>query len=318
MSSESAALNAASGALPRENWRLRYPALARFARSAISVSALCCILFILFATLFGPPLWGVDPIAQDFALIGDPQGPTAAHPMGTDFHGRDLLARVLLGARISISVGIMSMCINLLIGVTVGTLAAWFGGWFDLMVMRIVDALYSIPLLLIVILLQIFVKPIMEALIPADANVPLMFTPDLISIYLALGVANWLTMARLARAEVLNQAGRDYVSAARSLGAGNVRILTRHVLPNCMAPLVVAATLAIPEAIYVEAFLSFIGLGVSPPLASWGSLASDAVRSIGESPHELLFPALAISFTMLAFILFGDGLRDALDPSAKR
>ncbi|MBX3730151.1 MAG: ABC transporter permease [Candidatus Sumerlaeia bacterium] len=307
-----------SPTLEPDNWRLRHPALARFSRSAISIFAFVAILFVLFVTLFGPALHGVDPTAMDMELLGMPQGPSRAHPMGTDYQGRDVLARVLLGARISISVGVVSMLINLLIGVTIGTAAAWIGGWFDTFVMRIVDALYSIPLLLIVILLQVFVKPVIERIIPPGSDVPLMLSPDLLSIYIALGVANWLTMARLARAEVLNQSRRDYVSAARSLGAGNLRILVRHILPNCMAPLVVAATLAIPEAIYVEAFLSFIGLGVSAPLASWGSLASDAVRALQDSPHELIFPALAISFTMLAFILFGDGLRDALDPSGKK
>ena len=238
--------------------------------------------------------------------------------MGTDILGRDAMARVLVGARISLAVGIVSMLINLLIGVGFGTLAAWFGGWVDTVLMRIVDALYSIPILLIVIILQVFVKPLIEKVIPPQADVPLLLTPDLVSIYLALGAANWLTMARLSRSEVLNQKKLDYVSAIRALGAGQTRILLRHVLPNSMAPLLVAATLAIPEAIFIESFLAFIGLGVSAPQASWGTLASEALQSLNVSPHLLIFPAIAISLTMLCFNLFGDGLRDALDPSGTR
>src|SRR5690606_165332 len=219
-------------------------------------------------------------------------------------------------ARISFAVGVGSMLMNMFIGVGIGTTAAWIGGRVDTFLMRMVDALYSVPLLLTVIILQLFVQPQLVKLIPPNADVPLLFTPALMSIYIALGLSNWLTMARLSRSEVLNQAKRDYVSASEALGAGSLRMLLRHVLPNCMAPLLVAATLAIPEAIFIEAFLSCIGIGVSHPLASWGSLASDAVKDLG-SPWQLIFPACAISITMLAFNLFGDGLRDAFDP-AKR
>jgi len=304
--------------VPRESWRVRYPALDRFSRSHVAVAALAMILIFIFAALFGPLIHGVSPTAMNLDIAGEPQGPSLSHPAGTDYMGRDLLARLFLGARISLAVGFVSMAINLVIGVGVGTIAGWMGGWVDTVLMRIVDALYSIPLLLIVILVQLFIRPIIERFIPVGSDPPLLLSPDLMSIYLALGVSNWLTMARLSRAEVINQSRRDYVSASRALGTSNRRILFRHVLPNSMAPLLVAATLAIPEAIFVEAFLSFIGLGVSSPLASWGSLASDAVRAIDGSPHELLFPALAISLAMLAFNLFGDGLRDALDPSQSR
>ncbi|MCB2156781.1 ABC transporter permease [bacterium] len=305
-------------ALRRTSWRTRYPALARFTRSAVAVVALVGILAIILIAVLGPMVWHFDANTIDEELMGSPQGPSWTHPMGTDILGRDVMARVLVGARISLAVGIVSMLINLVIGVGIGTLAAWFGGWIDTVLMRMVDALYSIPILLIVIILQVFVKPLIEKAIPPDADVPLLLTPDLVSIYLALGVANWLTMARLSRSEVLNQKGRDYVSAIRSLGAGQPRILLRHVLPNSMAPLLVAATLAIPEAIFIESFLAFIGLGVSAPQASWGTLASDALQSLDVSPHLLIFPAIAISLTMLCFNLFGDGLRDALDPSASK
>ncbi len=304
--------------MPPETWKRRYPALARFAKSVASVVSLLAIILIIGTAFVGPVIHGVDPTFSDPNLIGLPEPPSAAHPAGTDFQGRDLLSRLFLGARISLAVGFVSMFINLIIGVGIGTLAGWAGGRIDTMLMRIVDALYSIPLLLIVILLQVFVKPLINDAIPPDKELPILLSPDLISVYLALGLSNWLTMARLARSEVINQTKKDYVAACESLGTSNVRILFRHVLPNCMAPLLVAATLAIPEAIFVEAFLAFIGLGVSPPLASWGSLASDAVSSMSTSPHLLIFPAIAISVTMLAFNLFGDGLRDAFDPKGSR
>ncbi|MBI5154249.1 ABC transporter permease [Candidatus Poribacteria bacterium] len=304
--------------LPPESWRQRYPEAARFIRSRVAVAALFTVIVIVLTVIFGPVLWSVQPDESDLDLLGSPQPPSLAHPAGTDYQGRDLLARLFFGGRISLTVGIVSMLINLTIGVGLGTIAAWAGGWIDTLLMRFVDALYSIPLLLIVIILQVFVSPFIESHIPASASIPMLLSPDLISIYLALGLANWLTMARLARGEVLNQAKRDYVSAAEALGVRPWRILLRHVLPNSMAPILVAATLAIPEAIFIEAFLAFIGIGVSPPMASWGTLASDAVHSIAVSPHLLLFPAIAISVTMLAFNLFGDGLRDALDPSSQR
>ena len=305
----------AAAAVPRQSWRRRYPGLARFARSNVSILAFVVIVLIVGAAMLGPILWPHSPTATNYEQQNLP--PSWEHPAGTDFHGRDLLARLFVGARISLAVGVVSMVINLFIGVGIGTTAAWLGGKVDAVVMRIVDGLYSIPLLLTVIILQIFVKPLMQEWIPPDADVPLLLTPDLVSIYVALGVSNWLTMARLSRSEVLNQAKRDYVSAAEALGAGRIRTLFRHVLPNCMAPLLVAATLAIPEAIFIEAFLSFIGLGVSQPLASWGALAADAVQDISTSSWMLLYPAAAISLTMLAFNLFGDGLRDAFDPSRR-
>jgi oligopeptide transport system permease protein len=314
----SASLQAATEvpAMPRKSWRQHYPAVARFMRSTVSIVALVLLLLIILATTFGPLIWTKSPIEGDLSLLGDPQPPSWAHPAGVDNGGRDMLARLLLGARISLAVGFVSMMINMVIGVGIGTIAGWVGGWVDVILMRIVDALYSIPLLLVVIILQLFLKPVLESVLPAD--MPMILTPELISIYIALGLTNWLTMARLARSEVINQSQRDYVSACHALGIGQVRILLRHVLPNCAPPLLVAATLAIPEAIFIEAFLAFIGLGVSHPVASWGSLANDGVRFLSSDPYLLLFPALAISITMLSFNLFGDGLRDALDPSGRR
>lgn len=308
----------ATGDLPPETWRLRNPALARFLNRKLAVFALGMILFILLAALLGPFVWPhnyYDPVRMEW--IGNPQPPSWAHPAGIDVQGRDNLARLLIGAQISLAVGIVSMILNLVIGVTVGILAGWCGGKVDTLLMRGVDILYSIPLVLVVILLQLFVNPVLGRMGITSDNVPLLLSPDLLSVYIALGLTNWLTMARLARGEVINQAKRDYVMAARALGLPSWRILIFHVLPNTVGPLAVAATLAIPEAIFIESFLAFIGLGVSAPASSWGSLASDARESLGTAPHLLLFPALCISLTMLAFNLFGDGLQDALDPSQR-
>ncbi|CAN5362560.1 ABC transporter permease subunit [soil metagenome] len=281
------------------------------------------MLILGFAAL-GPVVYRINPADIDTDLIGMPQQPSSKHPAGTDGQGRDQLARLMAGARISLAVGVVSCIINIVIGVGVGVAAGWAyssgttrGRLFDNFIMGGVDILYSIPFLLVVVLLQIFVKPWMESAVGGRNNVPLLLSPDLVSIYIALGVTNWLTMARLARGEVINQARLDYVMAARSIGQRSHWILLRHIVPNCLGPLIVAATLAIPQAIFVESFLAYIGLGVSAPQASWGTMASDGLAYLSSSPHQLLFPAIAISITMLAFNLFGDGLRDALDPSSR-
>lgn len=310
--------------LPTETWRRRYPGLARFLKNKVAVAAALGILALFLTATFGPLIHGVDPAEIDRELVGIPQPPGGSHLLGTDAQGRDQLARLFAGARISLAVGVVSCLINLVIGVGIGTIAGYAhhsnSAWVrmvDTLLMRKVDILYSIPLLLVVILLQVFVKPILENLIGGRQNVPLLLSPDLVSIYLALGLTNWLTMARLTRGEVINQARMDYVMAAKSIGQRNRWILLRHILPNCTGPLAVAATLAIPEAIFIESFLAYIGLGVSAPQASWGTMASDALGYIASHPHLLISPAIAISLTMLAFNLFGDGLRDAVDPSSR-
>ncbi len=310
--------------LPKETWRRRYPGLARFVRNKIAVVSLVCIVLIVLIATFGPIIYGVDSSSINKELINDPQTSSWQYPAGTDAQGRDLFARLLDGARISLAVGFVSCIINLIIGIGVGTLAGWSYSsprrsvqWIDTALMRGVDILYSIPLLLVVILLQVFVKEPIENLIGSRDDLPLLLSPDLMSIYLALGLTNWLTMARLTRGEVINQAKLDYVMAAKSLGQSSRLILLKHVLPNCAGPLAVAATLAIPEAIFIESFLAFVGIGVSAPQASWGTLAEEGRPYIIMAPHILIYPAIAISITMLAFNLFGDGLRDAIDPSSR-
>ncbi|MDX2176972.1 MAG: ABC transporter permease [Candidatus Sumerlaeia bacterium] len=306
-------------AAPPHTWRDSYPGLARFLRNRAAVASLFIIVLLFLTAAIGPEVWKhnyFEPVSWD--ILGTPQPPSADHPAGTDFQARDNFARLLVGARISLAVGIVSCLINLVIGVGLGVLAGWVGGKVDTLLMRTVDIIYSIPLLLIVILLQVFVKPLLERTLPPADSMPLLLSPDLLSIYVALGLSNWLMMARLARGEVLAQKNREYVMAARGLGVSAVGILWRHILPNCLGPLAVAATLAIPEAIFIESFLAFVGLGVSAPAASWGSLADEARSSMRDAPWLLLGPALCISVTMLAFNLFGDGLQDALDPKQRR
>ena len=270
----------------------------RLRENKLAMVGLYTALFIIFIALVGP--W-VSPFSySDQNLMEANQAPSAEHWFGTDNLGRDLFIRVLYGARISLAIGIVASFINLTIGVIYGGIAGMLGGRVDRIMMNIVDVLYGIPVLLYVILLMVLLKP------------------GLMNIFIALGIAYWLGMARIVRGQILSLKEQEYVLAARTMGASNWRILSRHLIPGCMGPIIITMTLAIPEAIFTEAFLSFIGLGVAAPMASWGVLSSEGVTSLRSYPFQLFFPAMAISITMLAFIFLGDGLRDALDPRARR
>lgn len=235
---------------------------------------------------------------QNFAVAN--AWPSQEHWFGTDSLGRDLLVRVLYGARISLSIGLAASLINVCIGVLYGGIAGLAGGRTERIMMHIVDVLYSIPMLLYVILLMV------------------VFRPGLLNIYLALGISYWLNMARIVRGQILSLKRQEYVLAARSCGTSTWNILRRHMIPNCVGPIIVTLTLSIPDAIFTEAFLSFIGLGVSAPMASWGVLASEGINSMRSFPFQLFFPAAALSLTMLGFMFLGDGLRDALDPQNQK
>lgn len=270
----------------------------RLKKNKLAMIGLYIILLILLTALAGPWLSTLSYSDQD--LTATNQSPSADHWFGTDNLGRDLFIRVLYGARISLSIGIVASILNLTIGVIYGGIAGFFGGRTDKVMMNVVDILYGIPVLLYVILLMVVLEP------------------GLINIFIALGIAYWLRMARIVRGQILSLKEQDYVLAARTLGAGSWRILFRHLIPNSMGPIIITMTLAIPEAIFTEAFLSFIGLGVAAPMASWGVLASEGITSLRSYPFQLFFPAMAISITMLAFNFLGDGLRDALDPRVRR
>ncbi len=276
----------------------RQDAWRRLKKNKLAMIGLYVILLILLIAFAGPWLSSLSYSDQD--LMATNQSPSAEHWFGTDNLGRDLFIRVLYGARISLSIGIVASILNLTIGVIYGGIAGFFGGRIDKVMMNIVDILYGIPVLLYVILLMVVLEP------------------GLINIFIALGIAYWLRMARIVRGQILSLKEQDYVLAARTLGAGSWRILFHHLLPNSMGPIIITMTLAIPEAIFTEAFLSFIGLGVAAPMASWGVLASEGITSLRSYPFQLFFPAMAISITMLAFNFLGDGLRDALDPRVRR
>lgn len=226
--------------------------------------------------------------------------PSGTHWFGTDKFGRDVFIRILYGARISLTVGYVASLLNIIIGILYGGIAGYFGGKIDNIMMRIVDILYSIPMTIYVILFMV------------------VFGAGLKSIIIALAVAFWLTMARIVRGEIMSLKQQEFVLAAKTLGASSFRIIFKHLIPNCMGPIIVTLTLSIPEAIFTESFLSFIGLGVSAPMASWGTLASDALDGFQLYPMQLFFPSIAICLTMLAFNLLGDGLRDSLDPKMKK
>lgn len=270
----------------------------RLRKNKLSMLGLYLIIFIIGIAVAGPWLSPVSYSDQNLQQANQPPG--GEHWFGTDSLGRDLFIRVVYGARISLAIGIVASLINLTIGVVYGGIAGFFGGRTDRIMMGIVDVLYGIPVLLYVILLMVVLKP------------------GLTNIFIALGIAYWLGMARIVRGQILSLKEQEYVLAAKVLGAGSLRILFRHLLPNCLGPIMVTMTLSIPEAIFTEAFLSFIGLGVAAPMASWGVLASEGVTSLRSYPFQLFFPALAISITMLAFHFLGDGLRDALDPRDRR
>lgn len=275
----------------------------RLKENRVAMGSLVLIVLILLLAVVGPMLSPHTYSGQDFSRKN--QGPSAEHWFGTDGLGRDLYTRVLHGARISLSIGFVAALVALL-GVLYGGISGFAGGWVDNVMMRFVDIMYSIPFLLWVIMMMVYLKEIL----PENAG--------LIAMYIALALVYWLDMARIVRGQILSLKEQEFVLAAHTIGAPRMRILLRHLIPNSMGPIIVTATLAVPEAIFLEAFLSFIGLGVSAPRASWGMLASDALVSLKSYPHLLFFPAAAICITLLAFNFLGDGLRDALDPKMRK
>ena len=240
------------------------------------------------------------------------------HICGTDKLGRDYAVRLMMGTRISLTVGLMCAVLVLVIGATYGAIAGFAGGWVDNIMMRITDIMYTIPDILLIILLSMIIRDPLKELAMKDGFLWMQKVgPNLISIFVVFALLYWVGMARITRSQVLVLKESEYVTAAKALGADNGRIIKKHLLTNCIGTLIVTTTLQIPSAIFTESYLSFLGLGVAAPMPSLGSLATDAVKGMNTYPHLLLLPAIIISVVILAFNLFGDGLRDAFDPKLK-
>jgi len=270
----------------------------RFRKNKLAVIGLVLLVTVLLFAIVGPLVSPYSYDKQNYDEILNP--PNMKYLFGTDYVGRDLFTRVMYGARISLAVGFLAAMVQLVIGVIYGGISGFLGGRVDEIMMRIVDIMYAIPILLIIILLMVVLGP------------------GLVNIFLALGLFYWLGMARIVRGQILSLKEEEFILAAKVLGASTRRILFKHLIPNAMGPVIVTVTLNIPNAIFTEAFLSYIGLGVSAPMASLGSLASDGVEYIRTAPWLMLFPALTIAVIALAFNFVGDGLRDSLDPKLRR
>jgi oligopeptide transport system permease protein len=301
----------AGTSLWRDAWK-------RLRRNRLAVLGMVLVGVIVVASLAGPPLIAIttgytyDYIPADRELIRSLPPFTAAdgsfswlHPMGTDVAGRDILARVLLGGRISLMVGLISTLVSLLIGIAYGATAGYVGGRVDELLMRVVDVLYSLPYMMIVIVLL--------ALFGSRSALG-----QLILLFLALGAVSWLTMARIVRGQVIALKNQEFVLAARATGVHPAVIVARHLVPNVLGPVIVYATLTVPSVMLLEAFLSFLGLGVQAPLASWGSLAADGVQNLAIFPWQLICPGVTMAITLFSLNFVGDGLRDALDPQMRK
>jgi oligopeptide transport system permease protein len=260
------------------------------------------------------PTWitKIFPWLQTYAVPGE------EFPIGADAVGRDLFSRIVYGTRVSLAVAFIGPVISLFVGVIYGSISGFFGGHIDNIMMRVVDVLYAFPGLLFIILLMAFFRTTLAQPEPGTfayyvGELDSKFG-GLLFIMIGIGLTGWETQARVTRGQVLSVREKEYIEAARTIGATNGRIMFRHILPNILGPLIVLETLSIPSYIYTEAFLSFIGLGVNPPTPSWGSMISDGSRALRAYPNQAIFPALALAITMFAFNFLGDGLRDALEP----
>ena len=274
----------------------------RFRRNRLAVGgAVIVVILILDAALAG--------VLVQLGIIQDPikqhvetslAGPSAQHLLGTDYLGRDTLSRLMFGARISLSIGILVQGIYVLIGGTIGLIAGYAGGRVDNLLMRFTDIWYAFPDLLFVLVLVS------------------VFSPSLLSIFVAIGIVNWVNLARLVRGQVLSIKEKEFVESARAVGSSQIKIVLRHLVPNALGPVLVTLTFGIPAAIFLEAALSYIGVGIQPPTPSWGVMIQDGYQAIYASPLQVAFPGIAIAITMLSFTFIGDGLRDALDPRMRR
>jgi peptide/nickel transport system permease protein len=266
------------------------------------------LIFFILSSLLGPLIYRVDREALDFSATT--AGPSLKHPMGTDDLGRDILARVLFGGRISLSVGVVAMLIAITVGTTIGAVAGFFGGWVDNLLMRFTDMFLALPQLpLLLLTIYLFRDPVKRLLGPE--------TGIFVIVVGMLGVLQWMTIARIVRGSFLSLKQREFVEAATCLGVRRGAIMFRHILPNVLSPILVAATLEVGNAIIGESTLSFLGVGFPPDTPTWGRLIFDAGNYMKQAPHMVLFPGAMIFLTVLSINYMGDGLRDALDPRSR-
>jgi oligopeptide transport system permease protein len=269
-------------------------AIRRLFKNKAAVAGAVVLVVLIVLAVFAPWIAPYPYAYQNLDLGASP--PSSDHLLGTDVLGRDLLSRILYGARISLLVGFIATTVALVIGVSWGIIAGYAGGKVDSVMMRIVDILYGLPFIIFIILLMVI------------------FGRNLWLLFLAIGAVEWLTMARIVRAQVLSLKNQEFVLAAQAMGVSNFAMFKRHLLPNILGPVAVYATLTIPQVMLLESFLSFLGLGIQPPMSSWGTLIKDGVESMEEYSWLLIYPGLTFTVTLFALNFFGDGLRDALDP----
>ena len=272
-------------------------AWGRFKQNKLAMAGLIFLVFMIVMCILVPVFSSYSYDGQDLNAINEMS--SLAHPMGTDYLGRDSFVRVMMGGRISLTVGFAAAAISMCVGITYGGISGYFGGKVDMVMMRIVDAMYSIPDMLYIILITVVLEPSMG------------------SILLGICISSWMGMARQVRTQVMTLKEQEFSLAAFVLGASKKRILFKHLIVNSMGPIIVSVTLLVPSAIFNEAFLGFLGIGVPAPNASWGALANDAKRFMTTQPMQVIWPTLAICLTMLALNFIGDGLGDALDPKKK-
>ena len=270
----------------------------RLKQNRLAMIGLFILIIMVLISLLTPWITPYSYEAQNLDLGATP--PSADHLLGTDIFGRDMLTRIMYGSRVSLAVGFLATAVSLIIGVTWGTVSGYSGGRIDSVMMRIVDILYALPFIIFVILLMVI------------------FGRNLFLLFMAIGAVEWLTMARIIRGQVLSIREKEYIDSAIMTGISKWRIITRHVIPNVIGPIIVYATLTIPSVILLESFLSFLGLGIQPPMCSWGLLINYGVETMEEYPWLLIFPGVVLSITLFSLNFLGDGLRDALDPKSTR
>jgi len=271
-------------------WR---DAWLRLRRNRLALAGLCVLALFILLALLTPWIAPYSYAEQNLELGATP--PSAAHWLGTDIFGRDLLTQILYGGRVSLAVGFVATAVALLIGVSWGAIAGYAGGRVDAVMMRLVDILYALPFMIFIVLLMV------------------VFGRNMLLLFLAIGAVEWLTMARIMRSQVQSLRHQEFVEAAVSIGLGPAAIIRRHLIPNALGPIIVYTTLTIPSVMLLEAFLSFLGLGVQPPQTSWGLLISYGAETMEEYPWLLIYPGLALTITLFSLNFLGDGLRDALD-----